>query len=135
MPSNLTAETSEGDRYYTCGDYKQAIVSYTQLIDKNSHEKDTKIDQLDKEKLALVYNNRGHAKYMLVDFYAARDDYDEAIKLDPKLSVAYYNRATINYRMGDFAPALDDFMMSCKLDPTNLEYREGLSSCQECLKN
>ena len=46
MPSNLTAETSEGDRYYTCGDYKQAIVSYTQLIDKNSHEKDTKIDQL-----------------------------------------------------------------------------------------
>ena len=89
----------------------------------------------DNEKLALVYNNRGHAKYMLVDFYAARDDYDEAIKLDPKLSVAYYNRATINYRMGDFAPALDDFMMSCKLDPTNLEYREGLSSCQECLKN
>ena len=72
---------------------------------------------------------------MLVDFYAARDDYDEAIKLDPKLSVAYYNRATINYRMGDFASALDDFMMSCKLDPTNLEYREGLSSCQECLKN
>ena len=115
---------SEGDHYYRCGDYVQAVTCYTQTINNKSANNDV---------LALAYNNRGHAKYMMVDFYAARDDYDVAIQLNPKLAVAYYNRATINYRMGDFALALQDFIICCQLNPGNTEYKDGLNSCQMCL--
>ena len=87
----------------------------------------------DNASLALLYNNRGHAKYMMVNFYAARDDYDAAIRLDPGLAAARYNRATIYYRMGEFAPALEDFIAATKLEPENPEYQAGLQSCQQCL--
>ena len=70
---------------------------------------------------------------MLVDFYRAKEDFDEAVRLDPSLAVAYYNRATIQYRMGEFDLALSDFKMSCKLEPKNAEFSEGLASCASCL--
>ena len=123
----MTPGECEGDQYYRCGDYQQAVTSYTRIINNKSADNDGN------DNLALVYNNRGHAKYMMVDFYAARDDYDAAIQLNPKLAVAYYNRATINYRMGDFALALQDFIICCQLNPGNTEYKEGLNSCQMCL--
>ena len=123
----MTPGECEGDQYYRCGDYQQAVTSYTRIINNKSADNDGN------DGLALVYNNRGHAKYMMVDFYAARDDYDAAIQLNPKLAVAYYNRATINYRMGDFALALQDFIICCQLNPGNTEYKEGLNSCQMCL--
>ena len=54
-------------------------------------------------KLAQLYNNRGWTRYMQVDFYKAIEDYNLALKYQPKLSEALYNRGTINYRMGNVA--------------------------------
>ena len=118
------SETADCDQLYNSGEFGKAVECYTQAIENNC--KDNSV-------LARLYNNRGHAKYMMVDFYSARDDYDIAVKIDPKLDIAFYNRATINYRMGDFKMALEDFNIATSLSPDNLEFKEGLQSCQECL--
>ena len=126
MDSVWRSLSADSDQHYRAGDFGKAVEGYSDII---SLYRDT----LNSQDLALIYNNRGHAKYMMVDFYKAKDDFDEAVKLDPSLAVAYYNRGTIQYRMGEFDLALADFKMSTKLDPTNPEFSEGLNSCQQCL--
>ena len=128
------------DHLYHSGKYAEAVTSYTRLIElyllnKSDCLKDSDKESLkDSDKLALIYNNRGHSKYMLVDFYPAKDDFDIAVSLNPKLDIAFYNRATILYRMGDFAPALEDLLLCTKMNPDNLEFAEALKACQQCLE-
>ena len=49
-----------------------------------------------------MWNDRGHIKYLQVDFYAAVNDFTEAIKLDSGFAVPFYNRGQIHYRMGTY---------------------------------
>ena len=58
---------------------------------------------LHREKLlALSYNNRGHLKYLRVDFREAVEDYTRAVQCDEALGVAFYNRGLIHYRLGTY---------------------------------
>ena len=118
------------DNLYRSGEFAKALTCYSRLIQLFEENKSDK----DREKLALVYNNRGHCKYMLVDFYPAKDDFDIALSLNPKLDIAFYNRGTILYRMGDFAAAHEDFLLCTKMNPDNLEFAEALKACQQCLE-
>lgn len=127
MDSRWRGLRADCDQHYGAGEFARAVQGYTHLLTLPSAS-------VDRRERALTYNNRGHAKYMMVDFYPAMEDFDEAIKLDPSLAVAYYNRGTIQYRMGEFALALTDFKMCTKLEPSNLEFSEGLASCLECSK-
>ena len=126
MDSIWRSLSADSDQHYSAGQFGKAVEGYSDIISVYQ-------DTLDCRDLALIYNNRGHAKYMMVDFYQAKDDYDQAVRLDPRLAVAYYNRGTIQYRMGEFSLALDDFKMSTELEPSNPEFSEGLHSCQQCL--
>ena len=126
MASSWRQVLADCDRLYRESDFARAVEGYTHLL---CLLQDTPLTA----QRALTFNNRGHAKYMMVDFYAANEDFDEAIKLDPTLAVAYYNRGTIQYRMGEFQLALQDFKMSTKLEPSNAEFSEGLASCEDCL--
>jgi tetratricopeptide (TPR) repeat protein len=83
---------------------------------------------------ARAFNNRGHAKYMQVDFDRAVEDYDRAVELDPTLAAARYNRATIKYRMGKFSEALVDFEAACQMEPNNSEFAEGTAECKRALE-
>ncbi|XP_049800770.1 uncharacterized protein LOC126235886 isoform X2 [Schistocerca nitens] len=70
---------------------RQLEMELTDLIDaENLRGKDA----------ALAYNNRGHLRYLQVNFDGAIEDYDKAIANDPDLAVAYYNRGTVFYRLG-----------------------------------
>ena len=80
---------------------------------------------------ARAYNNRGHAKYMQVEFEAALKDYNEALKLNENLTVAKYNRGTILYRLSKFDQAIDDLKAAVEADGDNEEYREALQKCQD----
>lgn len=51
------------------------------------------------EALSLVYNERGHLKYLLVRFDGAIQDYTKAIELYPN-AITLYNRGQIYYRLG-----------------------------------
>lgn len=125
MATSWRQVLADSDRLYRETHFARAVESYTRLLGLLQDTDNT-------AQQAIAFNNRGHAKYMMVDFYKAMEDYDEAIKLDPSLAVAYYNRGTIQYRMGEFDLALQDFKMSTKLEPENVEFSEGLASCEEC---
>lgn len=125
MEEEYKKVTADCLRNYNSGQFEKAEASYTELLENNKEGDNDKV-------LALIYNNRGHARYMQVEFYTAKDDYDVAIKLDPELGSAYYNRATILYRMGKYSEALTDFQKSIKIDPNNVEFQEGLVNCQKC---
>lgn len=50
--------------------------------------------------LATAFNNRGHIKYLRVEFAAAMEDYAAAIESQPGFEVPYYNRGLVLYRLG-----------------------------------
>jgi len=127
MEEELQKVSAECERHYNSGQFEKAEADYTELLGKY---KDVKNDKV----LALIYNNRGHARYMQVEFYTAKDDYDEALQLDPQLAPAHYNRATILHRMGRYAEALPGFQKSVTIEPKNGEFQEGLNQCQLCIQ-
>ena len=57
-------------------------------------------DDLPKVLIARAWNDRGHLKYLQVDFYGAVADFSQAILLDNEFAVPFYNRGQIHYRMG-----------------------------------
>ncbi|XP_046990851.1 serine/threonine-protein phosphatase 5-like isoform X1 [Schistocerca americana] len=99
---------------------RQLEMELTDLIDaENLRGKDA----------ALAYNNRGHIRYLQVNFDGAIEDYDKAIAIDPDLAVAYYNRGTVFYRLGQFEDALTDMEQAVRLEAKNGEFAEGLTAC------
>ena len=80
--------------------------------------------------LARAYNNRGHGRYMRVEFDAAVEDYDQAISQSDRLAAAFFNRATVRYRLGEHKKALPDFIRATHLEPDNADFKEGLHLCQ-----
>ena len=98
----------EGDQYYDTGQYREAIVAYTQAI------------LLDRED-ATVYNNRGLTHYELDENRVALDDYNHAIALDPDSAEIYYNRGCVYDELDEYQRAIEDFNLAIKLEPTYAE--------------
>ena len=123
------------------GRFKEAEIAYTELLEK--------AETAAGEELALLYNNRGHARwilctlpivkgvtqilgrYMQVDFPGALEDLEHALSLNPLLAAAHYSWATVTYRLNNSAAALPAFLRAVQLEPDNEEFKEGLRSCQE----
>ena len=79
----------------TCGELEKACHLFTFFIEsyKDSTEHRTIVTD--------VYNSRGHAKYLSVDFPGAIEDYSVAIHRDPTFTIAWYNRGQVHYRLGE----------------------------------
>lgn len=75
-----------------------AIKELNKLIELS--EKIKNEDDLPKVLIARAWNDRGHLKYLQVDFYGAVEDFSQAILLDNEFAVPFYNRGQIHYRMG-----------------------------------
>ena len=73
-----------------------AFDSFTEFI----RNKDAVLESGYRKELAQAYNERGHIRYLRVDFGNAIDDYTESIHLDGEFAVAYYNRGQVHYRLG-----------------------------------
>lgn len=80
------------------GCYSDALKELDKLIElsKQCKEQSKSLNHL----LSCAWNDRGHLKYLNVDFDAAISDYTRAIELDKNFAVPYYNRGQIHYRMG-----------------------------------
>ncbi|XP_068736312.1 uncharacterized protein [Montipora capricornis] len=115
--------------------------------------------------LARVWNDRGHLKYLQVDFYGAVNDFTEAIMLDNKFAVPLYNRGQIHYRMdtkiemapkgfkpigsampvqcspntqlgaGRYQQAIDDLTEAIRIDPTFEDAILNLEQAMQDLKH
>jgi tetratricopeptide (TPR) repeat protein len=70
---------------------------------------------------AMIYSNRGVARYLLGDPEAGMRDFDQAIELDPIYALAYYNRGLGRARLGDLAGALRDFDRAIEIEPAYFE--------------
>lgn len=92
----------------TRGDQSGAIKRFTQAIDSGG---------LNQENLAVAHNNRGNAYDDQGQPDLALNDYDQAIRLDPRLAEAYYNRAFVRYRVGQLQEALEDLDKVVQLSP------------------
>ena len=126
MEQILTALEANVSKLYSERKFKEVEDMFTTFI-KESHNEDDGLK-------ARALNNRGHAKYMQVEFEAALQDYDEALAMHPDFAVARYNRGTILYRMSIFDKALEDLKAAVDSDSNNKEYLEALEKCQAEVK-
>lgn len=95
---------SQGNGYFSLGNYEQAITSYTQAID------------LDRD-YALAYYNRGAAYRRLGNYEQAIADYTRAIDLDPDFALAYNNRGLAYYSQGNYTLAIADYTSAIAVNP------------------
>lgn len=74
------------------------------------------------DKVAEAYDHRGAAYRLQGDFNLAIQDYNQAIKLNPKFAQAYNNRGVAHDRKGDYDRAIEDYNQAIKLKPTALAH-------------
>ncbi len=95
--------------HYICKEYERAIHEYN------------RVQELAPEHVSpTLYYNRANAYAALGDFAQARDDYDQAIQLDPQLAWAYGNRGYVHARLEHYAEALTDYKHAAKLAPDDI---------------
>jgi tetratricopeptide (TPR) repeat protein len=67
--------------------------------------------------LVAVFNSRGNIHLGNRSYDRAIDDYDEAIRLDPKYATGFSNRGLAYDRKGQIDRAIDDYDEAIRLDP------------------
>lgn len=68
-------------------------------------------------RLASAYNNRGVAYRIKANYAQAIDDFNEAIRLEPKFANAFNNRGVAYRNMGDLDHALADYDQAVSIKP------------------
>lgn len=97
------------------GNYKEAIVSFT-----NSYN--LSISQKNKKNESLSLANRGIAKSEIEDYRGAIDDYDKFIQIDSKNPNIYFLRSLCLMEIKEYENALNSISSSLKLDDLNYDY-------------
>ncbi|MBD2611853.1 MAG: tetratricopeptide repeat protein [Nostoc sp. ZfuVER08] len=146
-PNNVEAHLNRGLAYYRQRNYQAAIADYNQAIAlkpddfrayynrgvadamlghrlqaiSDYEQALSNIPETSSTLKADIYNDRGIARFELLDLKAAMLDFSKAIALSPNDYRAYYNRACACARSGDRSCAVRDFTDSLKLNPTNAQ--------------
>ncbi len=66
---------------------------------------------------AIDFNYLGLTKFKQGDYQGAIQDYNQAIRLNPKFAFAYNNRGTARLQLGDKQGAIADFNKAVELNP------------------
>ena len=67
--------------------------------------------------MAIAYYNRGYAKSLLEQHFAAIADYDIAIRLNPDYADAYNNRGYVKSLLEQHFAAIADYDIAIRLKP------------------
>src|SRR5437899_5470453 len=67
--------------------------------------------------LVAAFNNRGNAHLSNRNYDRAIDDYNEAIRLDPKYAMGFTNRGLAYLRKGRIDRAIEDLDQALRLNP------------------
>jgi tetratricopeptide (TPR) repeat protein len=68
-----------------------------------------------------AYNNRGMAKYQLLDIKGALSDFEKATELNPKFATAFFNAAYVQYKTGNKKEACGDMEKANELGYKNAD--------------
>jgi tetratricopeptide (TPR) repeat protein len=98
----------EGLEAYQRRDLDAAIKLFTLAIESGD---------LPHPDLFFAFNNRGNAHAARHDHDRALQDYDEALRLNPKFAGAMRNRGIVYARKGNYDHAIRDFSEAARLDP------------------
>ena len=66
---------------------------------------------------AITFSNRGNAYLVKKDYTRAIQDYDQAIRVQPKYAEAFNNRGYAYYRNKEYSRAIQDFDQAIRLKP------------------
>src|SRR5690348_6123676 len=102
--------SAAADDWESCADEKPdaAIAACTRVIASGN---------LDAEKLAIAYRNRGIYHRIKSEYDLAFQDYDSAIALNPKFADAFNSKGVTHFYLGDYDHAAQDYSKAIELDP------------------
>lgn len=121
------AHTGRGVAFNRMGEVDRAIEDYDRAINlfpwgaiayPNSGAASRKLIAF-RHAIASAYINRGIANGRLIEWQRAIEDFDQAIKLNPRAAFAYTNRGRAYRELGEFQRALPDLDQSITLRPEN----------------
>lgn len=78
--------------------------------------------------VTTAYNNRGYAYDNKAQYDRAIQDYNEAIRRDPKYALAYNNRGFAYQNKGDYVRAVQDYDRALKIQPKYKKARDNRAS-------
>ena len=107
-------------------DYKTAIIIFTEILNSG---------RLPKAWLAPTLYMRGKAYRESRQYQLAVDDYQAAIKADPKMDVAYYELGATYQALNQHSQAVDAFSKAIALKTTNADYYYGRCVSYSWLSN
>lgn len=142
-------KVEEGFRYYSSRNYAEAIVSFSQAIERDSENPTAFLGRsfaysalgdfsralVDSAKVVelapdspIAYLSRGGVYGHLNSYQNAIDDYSKAIELYPQYANAYVWRGIIYARLGDYTSAIIDCTTAIQINSANpyAYYARGL---------
>ena len=102
--------------------YDEAIRNYTEAIrlDPSNH---------------ILFSNRSAAYTKTGDFAQALKDASKTVELKKDWPKGYSRKATALKCMGRYDDAINAYSEGLNYDSNNVELKEALTKCQECLKS
>ena len=97
-PEEPSAHNNLGMSYFKAGDFEDATNEYTKAIQNiKTDNKNNEYDPEVRNTIAIFCNNRGLAFYHQYKYEEAKQDFNEAISLNPKDAIYYFNRGNNTY--------------------------------------
>lgn len=126
--SKVDDRLRRGDAYRNAGDYTQALVDYTDVINRD----EKKVLKSDK---AHAYFGRGYIYYHQKDIVSAIENYTKAIEFENSDAGAYNNRGICYEAQGNDAQAVADYTKAIELRPNDALYYENRGKAHRRLGN
>ncbi|MGO8756791.1 MAG: tetratricopeptide repeat protein [Terracidiphilus sp.] len=73
--------------------------------------------QLKGTELAMAFSNQGYGYFQKAQYDQALQDYNQALRIDPKFELAWENRAALYLQKGQYDQAIQDVSQVLLLDP------------------
>src|SRR5215469_8549694 len=111
LPTTVCAQQSDERRRCFAGEGvtpQQTLESCTLLIEAGGQPPQTRVG---------AFNSRGNIYLSQRNYDRAIDDYNEAIRLDPKYAIGFNNRGLAYQRKGQIDRAIEDYDEAIRLNP------------------
>jgi tetratricopeptide (TPR) repeat protein len=111
LPTTLYAQQSDERRQCFAREGvapQQKLESCTLLIESDGQTSQTRV---------AAFNSRGNVHLGRRNYDRAIDDYNEAIRLDPKYAIGFNNRGLAYQRKGEIDRAIEDYDEAVRLNP------------------